>query len=259
MFLNKLVSILFVLSIGFFGFFFLIGALVIWLITRPFDKNLKVLHIYSCFWSTFHYWTVPMWKFVVTGKENIDKKATYVVVSNHQSQLDILAIYRIFFHFKWVSKIEVFRLPFLGWNMRLNNYIPLKRGDKESIRAMLEKCREALEEGSSICMFPEGTRSETGILRPFKPGAFQLAHELKLPILPIAIDGTIDVLPKYSLQLKSRTPMKVQVLPPIPYEFFKDMGVEETAAYVRKIIGAHVSAHIEPDEEPGFVEEGVLA
>lgn len=251
MFLNKLVSILFLLSIGFFGIFFILGALFIWIFTRPFDPKLRVLHLYSCFWSTFHYWTVPMWKFVVTGKENIDKKTTYVVVSNHQSQLDILAIYRIFFHFKWVSKIEVFRLPFLGWNMRLNRYIPLKRGDKESIRIMLEKCRKTLQNGSSICMFAEGTRSETGILRPFKPGAFQLAHELKLPILPIAIDGTRSVLPKYSLQLHSKTPMKVQVLPPIPYEVFKDMSVQETADYVRDRIGAHVSTHVAAQEEKG--------
>lgn len=251
MFLNKLVSILFLASVLIAGFFFYIGALAIRFVTKPFDPNLRALHMYTCFWSSFHYWSMPTWKFVVTGKENIDKKATYVAVSNHQSQLDILAIFRIFFHFKWVSKIEVFKLPFIGWNMRLNEYIPLKRGDKESVLVMLEKCRKMLEKGSTICMFPEGTRSETGVLRPFKPGAFQLAHELKLPILPIAIDGTRAVLPKYSLQLHSKTPMKVQVLPPVPYEVFKDMSVEETAAYFRNMIGSRVSTHVAARTQKG--------
>ncbi|MCW7753308.1 1-acyl-sn-glycerol-3-phosphate acyltransferase [Desulfobotulus sp. H1] len=190
---------------------------------------------------------------MVTGKEHIDKKATYVVVSNHQSQLDILAAFRTFFHFKWVSKIEVFRLPFIGWNMHLNEYIPLKRGDKESIREMLEKCRKTLKKGNSVFIFPEGTRSETGILRPFKLGAFQLAHELQLPILPIAIDGTREVLPKYSLELKSTKPMNIQIMPPVPYENFQHMSEEETAAFFRKKIGAHVTAHTEDTEEPSLL------
>ena len=255
MFWNRLASFLFVVSVMAAGPFFYAGALLIWVVTRPFDPRLRLLHLYACFWSTCHYWTMPTWKFVVSGKEYIDRKATYVVVSNHQSQLDILAAFRTFFHFKWVSKIEVFRLPFIGWNMRLNGYIPLKRGDKDSILEMLEKCRQTLREGNSVFIFPEGTRSETGILRPFKPGAFQLAHELKLPILPIAIDGTRDVLPKYSLELKSQAPMKIQILPPVAYEDFQHMSVEETAAFFRRKIGAHVSAH----KEEVVAEEPALA
>lgn len=250
MFWNRLASFLFVVSVMTAGPFFYAGALLIRLVTRPFDARLRFLHLYTCFWSTCHYWTMPTWKFVVSGKEHIDPEVTYVVISNHQSQLDILAAFRTFFHFKWVSKIEVFQLPFIGWNMRLNDYIPLKRGDKDSILEMLDKCRTTLKKGSSVFIFPEGTRSETGILRPFKPGAFQLAHELKLPILPIAIDGTRDVLPKYSLELKSQAPMKIQILPPVPYAEFQHMGVEETAAFFRRKIGAHVRAHTEDVTEP---------
>jgi 1-acyl-sn-glycerol-3-phosphate acyltransferase len=89
--------------------------------------------------------------------------------------LDILVLFRIYKHFKWVSKIENFRLPCIGWNMRLNRYIPLRRGDRESVRQMMDACETTLRAGSSIMMFPEGTRSKNGVLQPFKTGAFELA------------------------------------------------------------------------------------
>jgi 1-acyl-sn-glycerol-3-phosphate acyltransferase len=150
--------------------------------------------------------------------------------------------FRLFFPFKWVSKIEVFRLPFIGWNMSLNRYIPLKRGDKESIARMLTRCEAALAQGSSIYMFPEGTRSTGTRLRPFKPGAFLLAHKLKRPILTVAINGTRKALPKNSLNFHGRQELSIEVLGEIPYAEFKDMSVEETAAMVRAKIAEHVAA-----------------
>ena len=132
----------------------------------------------------------PLWHVTKTGREKIDPKKTYVVVSNHQSQLDILVAFGLFFHYKWVSKIEIFKLPFIGWNMILNDYIKLVRGDKDSVRRMLDHCRRSLGQGNSVWIFPEGSRSKDGNLRDFKHGAFILAKELNLPILPIAVSGT---------------------------------------------------------------------
>lgn len=237
---NRIIAFFFLLYMAVSSLFFFGIALLIWALTRGFDRRLVVLHQFTSFWACLYIWTMPAWRVKISGRERIRRDGVYVIVSNHQSQLDILVAFRLFFPFKWVSKIEVFRLPFIGWNMFLNGYIPLKRGDKESITRMLERCEDALVRGSSIYMFPEGTRSASGELRPFKPGAFALAHKLKLPLLAVAINGTLRALPKYSLNFHGRHELKIDVLGEIPYAGFKDLSVEETAAMVRARIAAHV-------------------
>ena len=154
--------------------------------------------------ASVYLWTMPAWSVRTRGRHRIRHKATYVVVSNHLSQLDILVAFRLFFHFKWVSKEEVFKLPFIGWNMVLNRYIRLKRGHKKSVEQMMAHAEETLRRGSSVFFFPEGTRSRSGDLLPFKPGAFILAQKVRLPLLPIAISGTRDALPKHSLTITGR-------------------------------------------------------
>jgi 1-acyl-sn-glycerol-3-phosphate acyltransferase len=238
---NRLIAALILLYIAVTSIFLFAIALVIWLLTRWFDRSLVVLHQFTSFWACLYLWTMPAWRVRLKGHEKIRKDGVYVIVSNHQSQLDILVAFRLFFPFKWVSKIEVFRLPFIGWNMYLNNYIPLKRGDKESIARMLARCEAALAKGSSIFMFPEGTRSTSTRLRPFRPGAFLLAHNLKLPILAVAINGTRQALPKNSLNFHGRQELSIEVLGEIPYAEFKEMSVDETAAMVRARIAAHVA------------------
>jgi 1-acyl-sn-glycerol-3-phosphate acyltransferase len=183
------------------------------------------------------------WRYKVRGRENVKRNKTYVVVSNHQSQLDILVAFTCFFHFKWVSKIEVFSLPLIGWNMRLNKYIKLKRGDKKSIAEMMQDAEKTLKQGNSVFIFPEVTRSETGVLRPFKPGAFILAKKLKLPVLPIAINGSIHALPKYSINYQGVHHITMDILEPVEYEEFKDMEIEEFSEYIRQTIAQRITAH----------------
>lgn len=237
--MDRVIGILFLVFIAVTSLFFFAIALTIWLLTVLFDRRLLLLHYYSSFWASFYLWVMPAWSVSIEGRERIGRK-TYVAVSNHQSLLDILVVFRIFFPFKWVSKAEIFKIPLIGWNMRLNRYILLVRGDKDSIRQMLEDCNRALAAGNSIFMFPEGTRSETGLLRPFKTGAFSLARDNRLPILPVAISGTRDALPKYSFKFHGVKKIRVRILEEIPYESFAAMSVEETAAMVRERIAAHV-------------------
>ncbi|MCG8472479.1 MAG: 1-acyl-sn-glycerol-3-phosphate acyltransferase [Desulfobacterales bacterium] len=246
--LNRIISVLFLSYIGITCAIFYVIALLIWVVTRPFDKRLVVLHLYSCFWASIYIWTMPAWRIASSGRENVDWKKTYMVVSNHQSQLDILSAFTLFFPFKWVSKTEVFRLPFIGWNMVLNKYIRLKRGDKKSIEEMMDACEKTLRSGSSVYFFPEGTRSFDGHLRPFKPGAFILAHKLKLPILPIAINGTRKALPKYSLNFHGKHQLRIDIQEPIPYEAYAHLSVEETAEMVRQRIGEKVDEHMQVSE-----------
>ena len=246
--LNRIISTFFVTYIGITSVFFYLIALLIWGVTRFFDKKLVVLHLFSCFWASIYIWTMPAWRITARGRDKVDWKKTYMVVSNHQSQLDILAAFTLFFPFKWVSKTEVFKVPLIGWNMVMNRYIRLKRGDKESISEMMVECEETLKKGSSVYFFPEGTRSFDGYLRSFKPGAFILAHKLKLPILPIAINGTRKALPKYSMNFHGKHHLSIDILDEIPYEAYAHLTVEETAEMVRQLIGSHVEEHVHGTE-----------
>ena len=111
----------------------------------------------------------------------------------------------------------MFRVPFIGWNMRMNNYVSLVRGDAASIEHMLNECRAHLRQDSPVMLFPEGTRSEDGQIKAFKRGAFTLATELGIPVVPIVIDGTRDVLPKHGFLLRQERMqrMRARVLAPV--------------------------------------------
>ncbi len=197
-------------------------AFVVWLVTLPFDRRLRMLHLYSCAWASLYTYVFPYWSTVVRNRERLRNDRAYVIVSNHQSLLDILVLFRLYRHFKWVSKEEIFRLPFIGWNMSLNRYIRIRRGDKQDAVRMMTACSEALESGSSIMIFPEGTRSLDGELREFRHGAFTLALRHHVPILPIVLDGTLDALPKHGV-VSPGADIVIQVLDPIPVDGFSDV------------------------------------
>ena len=189
-------------------------AVTIWLLTLPFDRRRVLLHHFTCFWASIYTWCNPVWSVRVHGREKIRPGVSYVMVANHLSLVDIFVLFRLFRHFKWVSKIENFKLPFIGWNMHLNRYIPLRRGDRDSVVQMLDMCRSTLEQGNSIMMFPEGTRSKTGELKAFKPGAFELAKSCGRPVLPIVIRGSFEALPKKGFTIRPAR-IEVHVLDPI--------------------------------------------
>ncbi|MCB0916583.1 MAG: 1-acyl-sn-glycerol-3-phosphate acyltransferase [Actinobacteria bacterium] len=216
-------------------------AVVIWLLTVLFDRRLVVLHRFTCFWASLYTWLNPGWPITITGREHIEPKHTYMLVANHLSLLDILVLFRLFKDFKWVSKVENFRVPLIGWNMTLNRYVPLRRGDRESVREMMRLCRERIAEGSSIMMFPEGTRSRDGALREFKPGAFELARETGIPVVPIVIRGTHDALPRRGFVLQGRHEISVTVLPPVPVEVVEELTSAELSDHVRELISAELA------------------
>lgn len=233
---NRLISSAFLTFVALTSIPFYLFAALIRLVTYPFDRRLRFLHLYTCFWGSLYTWIMPSWRIRVKGREKVRRNATYMIVMNHQSQLDILVAFRLFVHYKWVSKIEIFKVPLIGWNMILNRYVKLKRGDKESIEQMMEDCEERLAEGSSVFFFPEGTRSFDGNIKSFKLGAFQLAHKMKVPILPIVVSGTNKALPKYSMNFHGTQKILIRVFDEIPYESYKDKSVEETAETVRQFM-----------------------
>jgi 1-acyl-sn-glycerol-3-phosphate acyltransferase len=190
----------------------------------------------------------------VIGREKIRSDEAYVMVANHLSLLDILVLFRLFAHYKWVSKVENFRIPCIGWNMRLNGYIELRRGDRASVVQMVKQSLATLAQGSSIIMFPEGTRSPNGRMRSFKTGAFEIAQAARRPILPIAIEGTARALPKRGFVLQGRHPIRVTVLDPLPYAAFANDDALALTARVRARIAAAIDEKDPPpaaDRRPG--------
>ena len=211
------------------------GALVIWLLSWPFDRNRKLLHLYSCVWAQTYFVIHPLWRLRIEGRSKLPWRGPAVLAANHQSLGDILVLFGLFRPFKWVSKASVFKVPFLGWNMWLNGYVGLVRGDKDSIARMMEECRQWLKRGVPVLLFPEGTRSNDGEVKAFKDGAFRLACECNVPLIPIALTGTADTLPKHGYKVSLRSDCRVRVLDPIqPADFGNSVEAlrEETRARI---------------------------
>jgi 1-acyl-sn-glycerol-3-phosphate acyltransferase len=191
----------------------------------PFDPKKIVLHKFSCFWAFHYVQLTPGWTYRITGREHIQDGKAYMLVANHQSLMDILIAFGIKKHFKWVSKRSLFAAPFIGWNMYMNNHVGLIRGRSKSIKKMFKDCGHHLQQGSSVFMFPEGTRSEDGEVKKFKNGAFKLAVENNVPVIPIIINGSKDGLAKDSMifNFGHKVHISVDILPPLePADFNSD-------------------------------------
>jgi len=152
-------------------------------------------------WSRLNSLLTPM--FVsVRGREHIDKKQSYVIVSNHQSHYDVFVLYGwLGIDFKWVMKKELRKLPALGIACEKVGHIYIDRSNPETAIASLAKAKKRIVNGTSVLFFPEGTRSISGKLGEFKKGAFVMALDLGIPILPITILDTRKILPPRTANL----------------------------------------------------------
>lgn len=184
------------------------------LVTFPFDKRRHVVNELSRMLCRVFFAIPPRWSAAVTGLENIRKGERYVIVANHRAMLDIPAMYFIPLDFRWVSKREVFRLPFFGQFLLLHGDICIDRGNAtQAMEQLLEQGRKWIDKGVSVAVFPEGTRSKTGRLGRFKPGAFALAEAAQAKILPVVIQGTDHIMTKKGKYFW-RNRLKITVLPP---------------------------------------------
>jgi 1-acyl-sn-glycerol-3-phosphate acyltransferase len=249
-------------SIVFYLFFlvvaavFFVGAVLLTLVTYPFDRNRKILHLYSCFWAQIYFHINPLWKMEVRGRNKLPWNGAAILAANHQSLGDILVLFGLYRPFKWVSKASVFKVPFLGWNMKLNGYVGLVRGNKESIAKMMAECRAWLDKGVPVLLFPEGTRSEDGEVKAFKDGAFRLAIESGHPIIPIAVVGSAATLPKHGFKVTLRSHCIVEVMDPVDPAPFKG-DVAAMREHVRDLIIAR--KNVLEAERLGQVPSGVYA
>ena len=157
----------------------------------------------------------PRWHFAVRGTLPSNPRLPYIVVANHESFADMLLLCLLPWEMKWLSKIEIMWIPVLGWSMWGARDVGVKRGRATSAKLAMAACRERLAHHVSVIFFPEGTRSPTRELLPFKDGAFRLAIETGVPILPLAIHGTRNAIARHDWRINAATAV-VEVLEPIP-------------------------------------------
>jgi 1-acyl-sn-glycerol-3-phosphate acyltransferase len=196
-------------------------ASAIWLVSAPFDPHRRLNHLWSCVWGSAYAYGYPGLRIRTEHRDRIGPGA-HVLVANHTSLADTVFCLTLFRQFKWVAKRETLRIPFIGWNLPLCRYITVQRGNTESITKMMEACRYWLRQGISLMMFPEGTRSTDGRLLPFKQGPFKLALEAGVSVIPVAIHGAYQLLPKNGALLETNVDIVVEVLEPLPCTDFKD-------------------------------------
>lgn len=178
----------------------------------------------------------PAWHVAISGSELSDPRRPYVVVSNHQSLADIPVISCLPWEMKWVAKSELFRIPIVGWMMRLAGDIEVDRDDPKSRTKVLLNVRRYLQKNCSVMFFPEGTRSRGGNVLPFNQGAFLLAIKEQVPVLPIVVDGTQNALPKASWRFGRADHIRVKVLPPIETTGMSTKEADRLSTEVREMI-----------------------
>lgn len=197
----------------------LISSLI--LLTYPLaliDPKRRWAHWLGSLWGFLLVRLNPLWQFRMVGLKRIKREQSYILVSNHASLADIVCLFTLGHQFKWLAKKSLFRIPFLGWAMQAMGYIQLERGHYGSIRKSYEEALRWLEEGVSVLIFPEGTRSRSGEMGHFKSGAFRLAIESGRPILPIVLAGTQKVISKGKVGFGKPGLAYLSVLDPIETE-----------------------------------------
>jgi 1-acyl-sn-glycerol-3-phosphate acyltransferase len=240
---------------------------VLWLLYQPYKWLIFVplLAISSCFfvgvgfiilillderaanangvlWARFNSFMTPM-RVKVVGRENIKKGQSYVVVSNHQSLYDIIVLFGwLMLDIKWVIKEELRTYPVLSFAAEKGGQIWIDRSNPKEAYESLMRAKDKLTGGTSMIVFPEGTRSRTGELGDFKKGAFRAAVELGLPILPITIVNTRNILPPDTLDLfPGRAVMKIH--DPVDINDYDERSFDRLISDVRAVIQKGLEEH----------------
>lgn len=207
-----------------------IGAIIVVLICR-FSPRLAS-RVIARNWARFNIYTTPA-NIEVRGEENFDSHASYVVVVNHISQFDIFALYGwLDLDIKWVMKEELRKAPFLGFAAAAMGHIFIDRKNPNAAIEKLNSAKDELPPGTSIIIFPEGTRKNGGGLGRFKRGAFMMAKNLNMPILPITLVGTDKIVPAGSVDLFPGKAV-MHIHPPIEVD---DASIEELKTQTRSVI-----------------------
>jgi len=188
----------------------------------------------------------------IRGLENVQRDRAQIFVANHQGYFDIFALSGYLpVQLRWVAKASLFRIPFVGWSMRAAGYIPVERADKKKALQSFLDTIEKIKAGCSVVLFPEGTRSENGVIGPFKKGGHLLAARSGAPMVPVTILGTGAIIRKGSARIRPG-PVRIIISPPVEVARGRDTelaleGIRETIVrnYEENRIGAGAPAFAE--------------
>jgi 1-acyl-sn-glycerol-3-phosphate acyltransferase len=212
------------------------SAVISYHLTRRNEKP----HLCARLWANINLWAAGV-KVGIEGLENIDPRLPYIYASNHQSLFDIFAVLgKLPVQFRWLAKEELFKIPILGPSMAAVGYIPIDRTDRKKAIESLNIAASKVEAGTSIVIFPEGTRSLDGVLQEFKKGGFILAIKSQQPIVPITISGSHGILPKSGDWVIHSGTIRMTVSPPIRTAGFTTRDREALMTAVREGIRKHL-------------------
>lgn len=195
-------------------------------------KNGKAPRTIQVLWSRSVLWflLVPI---KVTGRENVNPKQSYVFVANHQSFLDVFAVYGwLPNNFKWLMKKEIRKVPFVGTACKVAGHIFVDRSNPRAALQSMEHIKGELVDGISTVIFPEGTRTKTGEMGRFKQGAFKIAMDLNLPVVPLSLKGFHHAMPARQLFVNPKASTVLHIGEPIDLSQFAD--INEAMTYVRE-------------------------
>jgi 1-acyl-sn-glycerol-3-phosphate acyltransferase len=206
---------------------------------RGTGKDGRAAHKVAALWGRAMIRIMPSWSCEVEGREYLPtENQPMVIIANHESMADIWGIYYLGIQFRWLSKESVFRIPVIGQAMRWSNYVAVNRDSRQSGQLAMDESAKRIQQGLSMFFFPEGTRSTDGKIKPFKLGAFKLAKDEQVPVLPIAIHGAGSMLPKHSW-VPGSAHIRIKILPPLP----APSAQEDLAEYAEKARQQIIAAH----------------
>ncbi len=180
------------------------------------DPRLKLAHRLACQWGRGLVRMAPGSRVKLAGRRHVPVGRPVIFMANHQSYVDVPALFFLPGQFKWMADADLFRIPVFGWAMRMAGYIPVRRGDARQGMRSLQSAKELLQQGISIFIFPEGTRSHTGLMGRFQTGGFRLALETGAPIVPVVVSGTRYLLPRGDWVFRWGARIWIDLLPAVP-------------------------------------------
>ena len=199
------------------------------------NKNSTLSYNITKTWAKFVL-TVSRIKVTIKGLYNIRPDRSYIYMSNHQSNFDIPVALAYFpFKFRWVAKAELFKIPIFGNAMRRVGHINIDRSNRRAAFKSLKKAAKNIQEGVSVLIYPEGTRSKDGNIRPFKKGGFVLAVESGAPIVPVIIHGTWPIMSKDKIIIKPGN-VTIEIKEPIETKNYNRKNKDDLLEKVRNII-----------------------
>jgi len=200
------------------------------------DKSGSTFHRFALLWSRLAL-SVAGVKLEVEGAELIPSGQPLIFMGNHQGYFDILALFlAVPVRFNWLAKEELFNVPVFGSSIKAAGYIPINRGDGRQALSSLVKAAETVRGGTSIAIFPEGTRSPDGHLLPFKKGGFLLGIRAGVPIVPFSINGSRVINPPDNRFMLRRGTIRISFSPPVSLENMRSDALPEIMTTVREAI-----------------------